>query len=360
MRVAVCGGGNLAHAFVGELGRHPLVKSLLVISRRPNEWQEELEVFYNHKFNHISKITQITSSFEVLRDVDVVILSLPAQVKIQYIKIISKYISPKTILISAPSIGGINFAFEKYLSNNQYACLQRVPYICRIVKYGQSVNTEIKKQVEIYFSKNSTRQTKELINSIINIPFKELNYYWTLLLSNSNPILHIAGICEILRQNYPYNYLPKLYDIWTDFASDLALNMDSELGLIMSKLKVSEYHNLLEHYQIRNTKELTVKLKAIESFKDVLSPLKEVQGRFFIDENSRYIVEDLPYGTCFIKYIASILGIETPNIDFAIRQVQPFMNIDFVSPDGKFNIENWKNVTHFDFDKVIRNELGIQ
>lgn len=359
MRVAVCGGGNLAHAFVGELGRHPLVKSLLVISRRPNEWQEELEVFYNHKFNHISKITQITSSFEVLRDVDVVILSLPAQVKIQYIKIISKYISPKTILISALSIGGINFAFEKYLSNNQYACLQRVPYICRTIKYGQSVNTEIKKEVEIYFSKNSSIQTKDLIKSILNIPFKELNSYWTLMLSNSNPILHIAGMCEILRQNYPFDYLPGLYAIWTDFASELALDMDSELAFIMSKLNVIEYRNLYEHYQVRNTRELTSKLKNIESFKDVLSPLKENQGKFYIDENSRYVVEDLPYGTCFIKYIAELLGIHTPHIDFAIRKIQPFMNMEFVTNEGKFNYENWKNVTNFDFDKVIRNELGI-
>ena len=35
------------------------------------------------------------------------------------------------------------------------------------------------------------------------------------------------------------------------------------------------------------------------------------------------------------------------------------MNIDFVSPEGKFNIENWKKVIHYDFDKVIRNELRI-
>ena len=104
---------------------------------------------------------------------------------------------------------------------------------------------------------------------------------------------------------------------------------------------------------------MTQKLKSIKSFKDVLAPLQKINDKFYIDKTSRYIVEDLPYGTCFIKYIASILNIETPNIDFAIRQVQPFMDIEFVSSDGKFNIENWKKVTHFNFDKVIRDELGI-
>ena len=346
MKVVICGGGNLAHAFAGELGKNQHVKSLFVISRRPNEWAKELKVFYNHQFDHYAKIDGITNSFEALRDANIVIITLPTQAKIEYIKEIREYIPPKTILISAPSIGGINFAIEKYLFNIQYACLQRVPYICRIITYGQSVNTEIKKEVEIYFSKNSTEETKKLIKTILNIPYKELNSYWPLMLSNSNPILHIAGLCEILRQNYPYSYLPKLYDIWTDFASDLKLN-------------VSEYHNLLQHYQVRNTNELTVKLKSITSFKDVLAPLIEKQGIYYIDKNSRYIVEDLPYGTCFIKYIASMLGIKTPNIDSAIRQVQPFMNIEFVSPEGEFNIEKWKNITHFDFDKVIRNELKI-
>ena len=359
MKVAICGGGNLAHAFAGELGKNSNIDSLLIITRKPKEWNKTLNVFYNHEFNHAARITRISNSYEELKNADIIVIALPAQVKIEYIKAISKYISPAAILISAPSIGGINFAFEKYLSDNKYACLQRVPYICRIIEYGKSVNLEVKKQIEIYFSKNSTSETEDTIGKILKVPFKELNSFWPLILSNSNPILHIAGMCEILRQDYPYNYLPRLYDIWTDFASDLALKMDSELELIMDKLNVSEYRNLPEHYQIRNTKELTIKLKSIESFKDVLAPLKEKQGKFYIDENSRYVVEDLPYGTCFIKYIASILGIETPNIDFAIRQVQPFMNIEFVSPEGKFNIEKWKNVTHFDFDKVIKNELRI-
>ena len=146
---------------------------------------------------------------------------------------------------------------------------------------------------------------------------------------------------------------------WNDETSQLALAMDDELGKVMHKLNVKEYRPLTKHYEVSNHTELSKKLKSIPSFKTLKCPLKEKQGKFYIDENSRYIVEDLPFGTCFIKYIASILGIETPNIDYAIRQIQPFMNIEFVSTDGKFNIEKWKNVTHFNFDKVIKNELKV-
>lgn len=187
-----------------------------------------------------------------------------------------------------------------------------------------------------------------------------MHSHWNILLSNSNPVLHIASLCSLLDGNYPYEEMQMLYgNGWNDETSKLALAMDDELAKVMKRLNVDEYRPLTKHYEVNNYIELSKKLKSIPSFKILKCPLKEKQGKFYIDENSRYIVEDLPYGTCFIKYIASILGIETPNIDFAIRQIQPFMNIDFVSPEGKFNIENWKKVIHYDFDKVIRNELRI-
>lgn len=359
MNVFVVGGGNLAHAFVGELGNNPFIDKVSVISRRPEKWQKKLDVYYNHQFDHSVEIETITSSFDALKIADVIVIALPAHVRNEYLIRIKDYIPQKALLIAAPSVGGINFIFDKYLPNNKYACLQRVPYICRTIKYGTSVNTEVKKSLEIYFSKNATDETEKLVQNILRIPYKKLDTFWTLMLSNSNPILHIAGVCEILRQNYPYTYLPKLYDIWTDFASDLCLKMDSELASVMSLLKVSEYRTLLEHYQVKNTQELTTKLKTIESFKDVLAPLKEENGLFYVDENSRYIQEDLLYGTCFIKYIASILKLETPNVDYAIKTVQQFVDDKFIYEDGSFNVNSWKNIMNFDFEKVIRDEIGI-
>ncbi len=359
MKIVICGGGNLAHAFAGELGYNSHIKEISVITRKPELWQKKISVYYNHAFHHYAQITNITNSFEELKNADLIILTLPTNVKFEYINKMKSYVAPNAILITAPSIGGVNFALEEIFPHNKYICFQRVPYICRTLQYGESVNTEVKKEVEVYFSKNSNQETRRVLQKILNIPYKELYSYWTLSLSNSNPVLHIAGICEILQQNSPYDYLPKLYEEWTNYASEITLKMDNELATVLSKLKVSEYHSLYQHYQVENKDELTQKLKSIESFKDVLAPLKKINDKFYIDENSRYVVEDLPYGTCFIKYIASILGIATPNIDFAIRQVQPFMNIEFVSPSGEFNMENWKRVTHFNYEKVVRNEIGI-
>lgn len=360
MKVCICGGGNIAHAFIGDLEKKDKVGSVNVLTRQPENWNSKIEIYYNNEFSHYATPDSITSDFKVLRDMDIIIITVPSHAREEYLKKIQPFVPQKALLVATPATGGINYLFDTIFPKNSYACMQRTPYISRVVKYGHSVNMDIKKYVEIYFSKNSTDEDLKKIQTILNIDIRILHSHWNILLSNSNPVLHMASLCSLLDGNYPYEEMQMLYgNGWNDETSKLALATDDELAKVMKRLNVDEYRPLTKHYEVNNYIELSKKLKSISSFKILKCPLKEKQGKFYIDENSRYIVEDLPYGTCFIKYIASILGIETPNIDFAIRQIQPFMNIDFVSPEGKFNIENWKKVIHYDFDKVIRNELRI-
>ena len=360
MKVCICGGGNIAHAFIGDLEKNKNVESVNILTRQPENWASKITIYYNNEFSHYANTNCITKDFEVLHDMDVIIITIPSHVREKYLQEIQSFVPEKALLVATPATGGVNYLFDRLFPENHYACMQRTPYISRVIKYGHSVNMDKKKYVEIYFSKNSTDEDLKKMQTILNMDVRVLHSHWNILLSNSNPILHMASMCTLLEGNYPYEEMQMLYgNGWNDETSQLALAMDDELGKVMHKLNVKEYRPLTKHYEVSNHTELSKKLKSIPSFKTLKCPLKEKQGKFYIDENSRYIVEDLPFGTCFIKYIASILGIETPNIDYAIRQIQPFMNIEFVSTDGKFNIEKWKNVTHFNFDKVIKNELKV-
>lgn len=337
MRICICGGGNLAHALAGELKGE-----INILTRRPDEWASSINVYHNNNYSHTTKISCISSDKKILRDMDIVFITIPAFARYQYLKEIKDYINPNTIIVSAPSIGGINFIFEELFPQNPCICMQRVPYICRIKQYGQSVETDKKKMVDVYYSKNISEKIKKEFESLIDIKVTELPTFWTLMLSNSNPILHIAGICELLKGNYPYNKMPLFYDIWNNSTSELALKMDSELGLIMQKLSIDEYKNLLKHYEVKTHEELTQKLKSIPSFSKLLSPLKEVNNEFVIDDSSRYLIEDLPFGTCFIKYVASLLDIKTPATDFAVIQVQKFIGEEFIDSNGNFNVSGWE------------------
>ena len=68
MKVVICGGGNLAHAFVGELGNNPYIDELSIVTRKPTKWQKNISVYYNHTFNHKVTLTNITDSFEILKN----------------------------------------------------------------------------------------------------------------------------------------------------------------------------------------------------------------------------------------------------------------------------------------------------
>ena len=132
MNICVCGGGNLGHATVSEIIRSEVIKSLNLLTRKPNNWQNEIEVYYDKKLHHINKIDKITGDISVLENMDIIIITIPAQYRFSYLQEIKKYIKQNAILIFAPSIGGINYIVENYFPKNPCVYLQRVPYICRI------------------------------------------------------------------------------------------------------------------------------------------------------------------------------------------------------------------------------------
>lgn len=336
-KICICGGGNIAHSFIGELGFNSNV-NVNVLTRKPLEWSNSLDVYYNNVFHHKSRINSITDNYDILKDADIVVITLPANIRFDYINKIKDYVSKNALLISAPSTGGINFIFDKYLPNNKYVCFERVPYISRTKEYGHSVNTEIKKEIKAYFSKNCSVADYNILSDLLKMEITKLNSYYPLFLSNSNPILHIAGTVELLRGNYPYKQNYPLYDIWNDNTSEYALGMDKELGILMSKLNVFEYTNLFEHYGVDSAVALTKKLKSIPSFKQVMSPLIDKDREFVIDTSSRYIQEDLPFGTCIIKLFSQINNIKTPFIDDAIKKIQPFMEEEFINENNLLNI----------------------
>lgn len=352
MNICICGGGNLGHALAGEISKNEFITSVNVLTRNPQKWQNEIEVFHNKDFSHTNKIDKITDDKSMLKDMDIVIITIPAQFRYQYLQEIKKYIKENAILVSAPSIGGINYIFEKLFPQNPYVCLQRVPYVCRIKEYGKSVSTDKKTEIDGYFSKISDSKIIDLISKIFNLKINKLETPYTLFLSNSNPILHIAGVCELIKKDYPRKNNPFFYDVWNDSTSEFTLNMDSELEAIMQKLNVNEFKNLYKHYEINNVQELTNKLKSIPSFKEIKSPLVLEKENYIIDSNSRYIVEDLPYGTCVIKYFGLLLGLKTPNIDLAISKVQKFLGYELIDKNGNFNMENWEKILGFSFKNL--------
>jgi hypothetical protein len=114
---------------------------------------------------------------------------------------------------------------------------------------------------------------------------------------------------------YPEQEL--FYEQWTDEASQLLMAMDNEFFGLLSVLPVSKgsIPTILEYYESKDAASLTLKLQNIEAFKGILSPMKQVEGGFIPDFNSRYFTEDFPYGLRIIRNLAQKHHVNTPTID---------------------------------------------
>ena len=110
------------------------------------------------------------------------------------------------------------------------------------------------------------------------------------------------------------------YGEWNDETSEYLFKCDDELQDLCRVIGVEDIKFLREHYESYTPKAMTEKMHSILSFKKVQSPLIPMDnGCYKIDFNSRYFVEDFPYGLFIIKGLADICDVVTPMIDEIIR-----------------------------------------
>lgn len=339
MNIGICGGGNLAHAFIAEFCIYPNISINLYI-RRPDKWSTTINNLSLTNINHIS------DSEDILTNLDIVIITIPTSSHFEFANKIKSYISENTLLIVTPTIGASYFIFESYFPNNPIAYFQRVPYISRISEYGKSVNYSKKNYLDVYFSRCLDCH-KDFISSYICPNFKEVDNFWFVVFSNSNPVIHTARIYELSQIDYPASRMPLFYKEWGNIASKYSLQMDDDIQNILNTLGINNFKTLKEHYEVANIMEFTHKINSIKSLANITSPMCiQNDNKYYFDIKSRYFTEDLPYGTCFIKYIATLLNVETNILDFIIINIQKYLNTNFIS-DNIFNTCQWYSFIGF-------------
>jgi hypothetical protein len=72
---------------------------------------------------------------------------------------------------------------------------------------------------------------------------------------------------------------------------------------------------VLDYYESTDAVSLAKKLRSIEAFKGILSPMKQVEGGYIPDFQSRYFTEDFPYGLAIVHRLTHEKGVPSPTID---------------------------------------------
>lgn len=321
MRICICGGGGLGHTCAGVLSnRYNVTVDLL--TNRPEKWNHEFVVNIPDGQPLIGKLDIITDKPEVvIPQADIVFLCLPAfRVEDEIIRL-KPYLREETIVGAVFGCTGFFlFAHKNLPSYTKLFALQRVPYVSRVVEYGKEANLLGYRDKLILAVENV--QDREQFRTCVEVLFGEsvelAESFYEVTLSNSNPILHTGRLYTMWKDwdGKPFDHCSLFYNEWTVETSEIEIEMDKEFFALLKALNVSTNHieSLLEHYESSNAEGMTAKLRSIESLSTILSPMKQVEGGWVPDFESRYFIEDFPFGLRTIYDLALANGIACPFI----------------------------------------------
>lgn len=324
-KVCICGGGSLAHVCAGVLSSQPDVE-VNIFTRKPELWSHQLEMtdsrgnVYNGNLNIISN-----SPEEALKDCDIIFLCLPGFAIEGTLNSIKPYIG-NAVVGSIVCSTGFFFAAHRILGEDaRLFGFQRVPYIARTKEYGHTANLlGYKPQLAIAVENVEDNEAfRQLVETLWGTPVKLLGSYYEVSLTNSNPILHTGRLYSMWKdwdgEVYDHNIL--FYKEWTNEASQILIDMDAEFMQLLEVLPVTKgaIPSLLEYYESHDEESLTRKITSIPAFRNITSPMKEVDGGWVPDFESRYFTEDFPYGLKFIVELAKDKNIDCPNLNMVFE-----------------------------------------
>lgn len=320
-RLCICGGGSLGHVCAGVLSSQEDVQ-VNIFTQHPERWSNQIQVKDENGRIFKGLLNVISSNpEEAVKDCDIVLLCLPGYAIETTLKSIKPYV-PNCVVGSIVCSTGFFFAAHKILGEQQKLFgFQRVPYIARTEKYGQSANLLGYKPQLAIATENIERveDFRMLVERLWSTPTKLLSSYYEVSLTNSNPILHTGRLYSMWKdwngEVFDHNIL--FYKEWTNEASQTLIDMDAEFMQLLEVLPVSKgaIPPLLEYYESTDAESLTRKISSIKAFQNITSPMKSVENGWIPDFESRYFTEDFPYGLKIIVDLAKEKNINCPHIN---------------------------------------------
>ena len=103
--------------------------------------------------------------------------------------------------------------------------------------------------------------------------------------------------------------------------------MDNELQALLAQLPVrpGSIPTVLDYYESTDAPSLARKLRSIEAFKGIASPMRQVEGSYVPDFQSRYFTEDFPYGLAIVHRLMHEKGVPSPTIDMVFDWGMAFL-----------------------------------
>lgn len=319
MKICICGGGGLGHVCAGVMASQKDVQ-LNILTGHPDLWKKVVTVTDCQGKRYIGKVNRVSSNPEdVVSGQDIILFCLPGFLIEKTLLDIKPFIGEAIVGTVVSSTGFFFFAHNLLGKNAKLFGFQRVPFISRVEKYGQSANLLGYKSNLLAVLENIQDRIsfKKELERLFITPVAFLNNFYEVALSNSNPILHTGRLYSMFcgREGSIFDHHILFYKEWTNEASQILIDMDIEFFQLLDVLGVHSLPTLLEYYDSADAASLTRKIQSISAFQSITSPMIEVEGGGWkVDFESRYFREDFPFGLRWIYELLIQHEIDCPNI----------------------------------------------
>ncbi len=240
MRICICGGGNLGHVCAGFLANRGHQVSIL--TTKPERWSQTIGVVAPDR-SFEGKLAQVSSQpDEVIPEAEIVLVCLPGFAIHDELTKIKPYLSKNSLMGTVVSSTGFFFeAFEVLPADIALFGFQRVPFISRIIEYGQKAELKgYKESLHVAIEQTENKESvRVVLEQLFEKPVTLADSFYEVSLSNSNPILHPSRIYTMWKDWQPgiiYPRNPQFYAEWTLEASTLLIQMDDEFQSLLKKL----------------------------------------------------------------------------------------------------------------------------
>ena len=359
-KLVVCGGGSSAHSLIPLLSDS--IFDVSIYTSKPERWSPEVELEMHaddgqvHLFKgSLSRISNDPK--DLFPDADYVVFCMPVHQYRVALNKVAPYLSrKKTVFIGTMyGQGGWNWMVDEIRNKFGYDNIVSfafglLPWICRIIEYGhKGVNYGGFKEV------NSVAVFPKSYFDQINCEFfEQVCYKWfhkgqaelsesfiSLSLSVDNQIIHTSrcfslnkayGQCWDRKEDVPY-----FYRDFDDLSAEMLGALDDDYSKVRNAIKAlhpeTEYKHMLDYLALERYSYKSdiadIKQSFLEStsLSAIATPvIQNEEGKWVIDKNHRFFLDDIYYGVCIAKWLAEKMSISTPTIDSILFWAQNVRN----------------------------------
>jgi len=363
MQVAVCGGGNGAHALVSLLAgrRDWAVNVYAPYGDETQRWRQAMEArggvtAVMPRGRVVGRPARISADpAEVIPGSRLVLLALPAFAHEIVLRDIAPYIDDGAWLGALPARGGFDWCVEDVLGGKTASIvvfgLQTLPWACRLNMYGEEVTIlGTKKQVDLAALPPSyAGKISGLLSDPLGVRLQPAASLLGLTLANTGQLIH-PGIMYGLFHDWdgrPYAKAPSFYQGINATIAGILQQLSDEVQTLRAVLErhypdlnlsavrsLDEWARRSYGKDIADPTTLQSCFVTNRSYAGLRAPMRPADGGLVPDFHARYLAEDVPYGLVVTRSIAELAGVATPTMDQVITWAQEQLEKEYLV-DGK-------------------------